>query len=95
MEEPRDFATGLLVGALVGVGIGLMFAPARGEIMRERMRQRGEELLGRARDVTDRAAGQVSDAIRRGQDMVNEAAEGATEAASRMGQQSPSSPTSP
>jgi len=71
MEEPRDFLSGLIVGGLVGVALGLLFAPEPGAQTRERIRRRSEELRDRAREEADRVAvrvrttaGDVADRVR-------------------------------
>ncbi len=52
------FVTGLVIGALVGAGVALLFAPARGDRLRRR--------LGRgARAFRDRARNELDDAARR------------------------------
>jgi hypothetical protein len=44
------FATGLLVGALLGVGLGMLFAPDRGNATRRRLRKRLAQVRERAAD---------------------------------------------
>jgi gas vesicle protein len=39
MNDRRDLITGLTLGALIGVGLGILFAPATGEETRERLRR--------------------------------------------------------
>lgn len=59
-------------GLLVGVIIGLLVAPQRGDAMREELRQRGEELLRKADGVVARARPVVQEARERGREVVTE-----------------------
>lgn len=47
----RSFAVGLLLGALVGAGVALLFAPQSGEETRRLIRRRTKRL---ARDAEDK-----------------------------------------
>jgi hypothetical protein len=59
MDEPRDFLAGVILGALVGTALGLLFAPYAGKQTRERIREKSEDLAGRARYQADRVAERV------------------------------------
>jgi hypothetical protein len=50
------FVTGLLVGALVGAGVALLFAPARGDRLRRRLGRGARALRERAQDELEHAA---------------------------------------
>lgn len=50
------FVTGILVGALVGAGVALLFAPAKGDRMRRRLGKHARALRQRARDELEDAA---------------------------------------
>ncbi|HEU5169451.1 MAG TPA: YtxH domain-containing protein [Gemmatimonadales bacterium] len=50
------FVTGLVIGAIVGAGIALLFAPARGDRLRRRLRREAAALGERARDELGDAA---------------------------------------
>jgi hypothetical protein len=54
-----SFFAGFVVGALLGVGAALLFAPARGEVTRKRLRRRlrsfREDAAGRIGDARDAA----------------------------------------
>jgi len=47
-----DFMAGFLVGGLVGAALALLFAPARGEEVREQIKEKGIELQHLAHDIT-------------------------------------------
>ncbi len=51
-----SFITGLVVGALVGAGVALLFAPARGDRVRRRLGHGARALRERARDELEDAA---------------------------------------
>jgi uncharacterized membrane protein YccC len=63
-DGPRgglSFFAGFALGTLLGVGAALLFAPARGEVTRKRLRRRlrslradAAERLGDARDTAER-----------------------------------------
>jgi len=67
------FFTGLVAGALIGSGLGLLFAPRKGTELRGQMAEsaatvggaisktveRGREVYDRARDVASRASAEV------------------------------------
>jgi len=53
--RPGDFVAGLLLGALIGAGLGLAFAPYSGEESRRRLIEKSEELKERAGEKTREA----------------------------------------
>ncbi len=55
-------AVGLGLGVAAGVGIGILLAPRSGAETRERLLASAEDLKYRARDLADRAKGQISTA---------------------------------
>ncbi len=59
MDEPRDFLSGLIVGSVVGIALGLLFAPEAGDKTRERIRRQSEEWRDRAREQADLVADRV------------------------------------
>jgi gas vesicle protein len=63
---PAGFAAGLIVGALLGASIGLMFAPDRGDRTRRAVRRKLRELREEAAEGLE-AAGKVTrkDVLRR------------------------------
>ncbi len=50
-ESGGGLFTGLLVGAIIGVGLGLMYAPRPGRETREMIRQRAESARCRAEEL--------------------------------------------
>jgi gas vesicle protein len=49
----RPFAAGMLLGALVGAGLALLFAPQSGEETRRLLRRRAKKLADEATDRFD------------------------------------------
>ena len=54
MDDPRDFLSGMIVGALVGLALGLVFAPDAGTRTRERIKKKSGDLTERLRYKRDR-----------------------------------------
>lgn len=52
--------TGMGIGVLAGVSIGMLFAPQTGEQARLRLRHRANRVKERAGELADRARGQLS-----------------------------------
>lgn len=66
MGDRSGFVAGLFLGALIGVGLGILLAPRSGQDMRE-------QLKGKAQDVTERlksTASEMSGRMREGADDV-------------------------
>jgi len=51
MAKASGFFAGLIIGALIGAGIALLYAPQPGEKTREQLRSRLVGLTERARDT--------------------------------------------
>ena len=61
-----SFVAGVVVGALIGAGIALLFAPDAGVRTRQRLRKRADALRTRAGEEIDQAARRTrKDLIRR------------------------------
>ena len=59
------FAAGLLIGALLGAGIALLYAPDRGSRTRQEIRRRLRRLQEEAGEGIDHARGQARRELRR------------------------------
>ena len=59
------FVSGFLVGALMGVGIALLFAPERGEKTRNRLRRRMKSFSEDAMEGIDSAGRSTRDELQR------------------------------
>jgi gas vesicle protein len=61
----RSFLSGLLIGALVGAGLALLFAPQSGEETRRIIRRKARKLADEARERYEDANDRVREAGRR------------------------------
>ena len=59
------FAAGLLVGALLGASLALLYAPERGSRTRQDLRRRLQRLREEAGEEIERAGGEARRAVRR------------------------------
>ena len=83
-KRGSGFPLSLLVGAVVGVLIGLLWAPQRGEEARSRIRERGQEWRGRLDEFSLRATEEARAALETGRQVAEEALQqGKQEAARR------------
>ena len=55
-----SFSVGFVLGAAIGAGLALILAPARGQETRIRLREEGIELVGRGKEVAEKAVDQFS-----------------------------------
>ena len=67
------FGLGLLAGAVIGVGLGLLFAPKEGAALRRDIAGRARDLRDDANEQFDRVAGAASGAAERGRDVAQRA----------------------
>ena len=65
-----SFATGFLVGAVIGVAVGFLYAPKSGhetrELIREKageVREKAEEISGKAKDAASTARKKVEERL--------------------------------
>jgi gas vesicle protein len=59
MNEKSNFLAGILIGALAGIGLGMLIAPQAGEATRQKIRDRADEMGSRLRSGTDDLSGRV------------------------------------
>jgi len=52
-ESGGGLFTGLLVGAIIGIGLGLLYAPRTGRETRDMLRQQAEDLKCRTKELGD------------------------------------------
>lgn len=64
MSDKGDFLAGLIVGGVIGLAVGVFFAPDAGDQTRTVVRERATDTLDRVRDVGGR--------LREGVDRVRE-----------------------
>ena len=67
------FAAGLLVGAVLGVGLGILFAPDRGNATRRRLRKRLARLRDRAEEGLETAGKRTRKELARRRRRIEEA----------------------
>jgi gas vesicle protein len=59
MSERGNFAAGVILGTMLGMALGILFAPEDGEHTRARLRRRREEYERLAREQAGRTADQM------------------------------------
>src|SRR3990172_2068467 len=57
MGEKTDFLAGIVIGALAGIGLGMLFAPQSGQATRQRLKDRADEMGTRLRSSADEVSG--------------------------------------
>src|SRR3989304_10325758 len=76
MGQKSDFLPGIVVGALTGIGLGILFAPQSGQVTRQRVRDRADEMGTRLRssadDLTQRGRTAMDELTHRGRMAVDE-----------------------
>ena len=68
----RTFAAGLLIGALVGAGVALLFAPHSGEETRRLIRRKAKRIASEARDRFDDVKERVRAARRKAEEAISD-----------------------
>jgi len=67
----RPFAAGLILGALIGAGVALLFAPQSGAETRRIIRKRARHLAADASDRFDDVKNRIQKARRRAEELVS------------------------
>lgn len=66
MAEKSEFSAGLLIGGLIGLGLGLLFAPKPGSETREELRVKADEMGERLKDTAQDVSERVRSRMREG-----------------------------
>ena len=67
-----DFLTGFMLGVLAGTGLALLFAPQAGEETRQKIKDQGFEMKGRAQEMSSKARDRAEELTARGRTVLNE-----------------------
>jgi len=89
VEGPRGFLLGLIIGSGIGALLGLLFAPEPGEVIRGRVRNRGQRLVGCVREHATDVADEVRTAAQHVAGAVREQADEFGTSAQRTAQEMP------
>ena len=76
--EPRGsgftgIVAGLTAGTIIGLAVGLLFAPKKGSETREIIRERAEEIRDKATDAVDRTKDRIARMRHKDEDTETEA----------------------
>ena len=63
----RDVLGGLGIGIIIGLTIGLLYAPREGRETREMLRERAEEVREKTAEAYEKAKKTASDVIKKGE----------------------------
>lgn len=75
------FVLGLLAGAVIGTGLGMLFAPKAGAELRDQLSEQANEFASTASRQYRRAASSASDLAERGREMYGSVREAASRGA--------------
>ncbi len=64
-DTSSSFAIGFLIGAVVGVAVGFLYAPKAGQETRALLREKTEEVKEKAGEVTEKAKEAAAEAKKR------------------------------
>jgi gas vesicle protein len=68
----RPFAAGLLIGALIGAGVALLFAPQSGADTRKMIRKRSKKIAAGAQDRFDDVKNRIRAARRKAEEAISD-----------------------
>jgi gas vesicle protein len=68
----RPFAAGLLIGALLGAGVALLFAPQSGADTRRLIRKRSKKIAAGAQDRFDDIKDRIRQARRKAEEAISD-----------------------
>ena len=66
-DRGSGFAIGLIVGAVLGLAIGFLFAPRSGEETRRLLKEKAETARERAAEVTRKVRATAGEAVKKAQ----------------------------
>jgi len=61
MASNGDLFKGFVLGGLIGVAVGVLFAPKSGKDLREDLKEESEDLIGKAKNELDKLKNDLSD----------------------------------
>src|SRR5207244_13202318 len=59
MEDRSGFLAGLIVGAMIGLGLGIMLAPRPGQETRDQLKEKAQEVTERLKSTAADVGGRV------------------------------------
>ena len=72
-----SFGTGFLVGAFIGLTIGILYAPRPGKETRQQLKEKAEEVKEKAEEVKEKAEDIIEKARDQAEEIINKAKESA------------------
>ncbi|MEE9911726.1 MAG: YtxH domain-containing protein [Deltaproteobacteria bacterium] len=64
----KNYVVGFLIGGAVGAALGILFAPKSGKELRADIRQKSEDLYGKAKDKYDETVHTVENVVKQAKD---------------------------
>ncbi len=66
------FGIGLAAGALVGLALGILYAPHKGSVTRELIKEKAEDVKEQAEDIIEKAKEKAEDIVAKAREKVGE-----------------------
>lgn len=66
------FGIGLVAGALVGLALGVLYAPHKGSVTRELIKEKAEDVKEQAEEIIERAKEKAEDIVAKAREKVGE-----------------------